>query len=851
MNVNAFTSLFKDIKLPLHGVRLPSFEITSEQKRKAGFSEDLDNFQFLSALCKKRLEDLVPRENDRYSAYNKRLEHELSTILDLSFVDYILLVWHVINYCKEQDIPVGLGRGSAAGSLVLYLAGVTGIDPIKHDLYFERFISKIRAKKKEVDGITYLDGSLMCDVDLDICYYNRQKVISFLEKEFKDRTSKILTLNTLSGKLLIKECGKIITETSESDMNGVSNMIPKVFGLVQDINVAYESEDLFRKWCDDNKQVYEIALSLRGLIKNKGVHPSGILLSYDTLNTNSPIELSSDKSQVSSFDMNWASILNVKLDLLGLRGVSVAHDVCEQVGININDIDLEDPIIYQNLYDLNHPHGLFQIEADTNFKVCQKVRPKNLSELSGVLALARPGALAFVDQYAEYTNTGETESIHPYFDDILSSTGGVALYQEQLMKMAHKVGFSLDEAEILRRIVGKKKTAEVTRWKKKIQTRIKRNNLDPEIGNVLWNVLENSANYSFNKSHSIAYAALAAVTVYLKFKHPKEFFLSLLKMTRHEPDPISEISKTSREMHAFDIKLLPPHLTKSKMDFTIEGKDIRFGLLSIKGISDKSIEKLNDFKDEYSNKFEIFQAATEAKLGIGILSALIQAGALEGFSQSRTKVVYEAQLWNILTVKEKRWALKFAEQYDYDLVDVVKKLQSFKDEKNKEVIKETRYETIKRKSADYAKIYRLNSKSQDFANWYYENLLLGYTYDITLREIFSTYEGQTLMSVSTVKEIDVDSRVIFIGHVDKIYSGTSRNGNKYLKLTVSDEAGSVDAMIFNKKMESCIVANNNELIKKQDIVIVKGVKKDGVVFADTIGAQMNRVYTKLSELKNV
>ena len=145
----------------------------------------------------------------------------------------------------------------------------------------------------------------------------------------------------------------------------------------------------------------------------------------------------------------------------------------------------------------------------------------------------------------------------------------------------------------------------------------------------------------------------------------------------------------------------------------------------------------------------------------------------------------------------------------------------------------------------------MNNKSQEFANWYYENLLLGYTYDITLRDIFSAYEGQPFMSVNTVKEVDVDTRVIFIGHVDKIYSGTSRNGNKYLKLSVSDEAGIMDVMIFNKKMESCIVANNNELIKKQDIVIVKGVKKDGVVFADTIGAQMNRVYTKLTELKNL
>ena len=183
--------------------------------------------------------------------------------------------------------------------------------------------------------------------------------------------------------------------------------------------------------------------------------------------------------------------------------------------------------------------------------IFQKVKPKNLEELSGVLALARPGALAFVDQYASYTNDDIKESIHPFFDDILSPTGGVALYQEQLMRMAHKIGFTLDEAEILRRIVGKKKVSEVRKWKKKIRDKVKENELDTEIGNILWRILEDSANYSFNKSHSISYAARAAATTYLKFKYPQEFFLSLLKMTRHEPDPILEISKIQTEILGF------------------------------------------------------------------------------------------------------------------------------------------------------------------------------------------------------------------------------------------------------------------------------------------------------------
>jgi DNA polymerase-3 subunit alpha len=310
--------------------------------------------------------------------------------------------------------------------------------------------------------------------------------------------------------------------------------------------------------------------------------------------------------------------------------------------------------------------------------------------LSAVLALARPGALDYVDKYASYVNTGTYDSIHPFFDDILEYTGGVCLYQEQMMKMAHKIGFTLDEAEILRRIVGKKKVDQVAEWKEKISDKVKDNKLPTEVGDVLWKVLEDSANYSFNKSHSLGYAALAASTIYLKFKHPKEFFLALLKMTRHEPDPIEEINKINRELSFFNIELLKPHMVKSDLDFKIEGDNIRFGLLSIKGVSDKSMEKINDFKSEKSNKFEVFEAAKECGINIGVLSSLIQAGALDGYPVSRSYLCYEAQLWNILTNREKVLMMEAGEQEDYHVVRTLKKVKELKNEKGKPLIKPSR-----------------------------------------------------------------------------------------------------------------------------------------------------------------
>jgi len=846
------SSKFEDLDLGLHGVRLPEFNIESSAKRHLNLSEDVLNYDFLRALALNGFKDLkIDKSLPEYKKYVDRAKYELDTLKELGFIDYILLVWDVINFCKTNNIPVGLGRGSAAGSLILYLIGVTRIDPVKYNLYFERFISKIRAKKQVVDGITYLDGSLMCDVDLDICYYNRHKVLEYLENKFKGKTSKILTLNTLSGKLLIKECGKIVGEKTEEEMTTISSLIPKVFGQVKDITTAYKEVSKFQEWCDENKEVYEIALKLRDLIKNKGVHPSGVLLSYDDLEKVCPTEFSSDKEPVSSFDMNWVSLFNIKLDILGLRSVSVVHDVCKNIGIKVEDINLNDESIYRNLQDLRSPHGLFQIEADTNFKVCQKVKPKNLEELSGVLALARPGALQFVDKYAKYTNTEDYESIHPFFDEILKQTGGVALYQEQLMQMAHKIGFTLDEAEILRRIVGKKKIEEIKAWQKKIDAKIKQNKLPKEVGDILWKIMEDSANYSFNKSHSLAYAALAAVTIYLKFNYPQQFFLSLLKMSRNEPDPIGEISKIQKEMHEFKIELLPPHIIKSDMDFSIEDKDIRFGLLSIKGISDKSIEKLNSFRNKYSNKFEIFQAAEEADLNIGVLSALIQAGALSGFKQSRSKIVLEAQLWNILTSKEKKYAISFAEKFDYDLIKIIKHLNKFTDEKNHIVVKDNRLKTIKNKYDPYLKIYNQNSKSESFANWYYEKRLLGYTYNKNLKEIFSE-KRENLIHISDISDIPLNTKIAFVGQIDDVFSGVSKNEKKtrYVRLKISDETGYINTLIFNDNIENNKLLNNRNF-EEGNIVIVKGLKKDDCIFGDLVAIQDQEIYMKLNDLKKI
>ena len=670
MNFDTYTAY--ETPFPV-GVKLPEIIIEKKYYDEVLCDPKEDNFQFLRKLCFKKVKERGIDQKDNATIYYDRLKEELDIFNDLGFVDYVLLNWDIINFCIENDIPVGAGRGSAAGSLVLYVIGVTNIDPIEYDLFFERFVSKSRARKIEHNGEIFLDGSLLADVDNDISYDRRSEVIEYIEKKYVGKTSKILTLNTLSGKLCMKECGKIVQELSEMDVNQISDTIPKHFGKVASLDVAYEESESFKNYADKYSKVFEIAKKIEGLNKNTGVHPSGISISFYELDEVMPLQFTNDGSLVSGYDMNDVASLSVKFDILGLRTLSVVNDVCKQLNINVDEIDPHHKSIYAALSCLESPQGLFQIEAETNFKVCHLIKPENLEQLSAVVAIARPGALDFKDHYAAYVRTGDFQSVHKFFDDILSYTGGIPLYQEQLMKMAVKVGFSLDEAEQLRRIVGKKKVDQMPAWKAKIQDKVKNNNLDPAVGDVLWKVAEDSANYSFNKSHSISYAYLAAITIYLKFNYPEQFFLSLLKYAKYEPNSHEEIAKISQELPHFDIKLLPPDLNKSDIDFKVEGKNIRYGLNSIKGVSDKVLVSLLDFReDSFKNKYEVFMSAKQAGLNIGILSALIQAGLLDSFvSKNRCRLVLEAQTFNILTDREKRNFIALGEAYDYDILNSI------------------------------------------------------------------------------------------------------------------------------------------------------------------------------------
>lgn len=498
--MNSFIDKFEKYNIPeiSNGVKLPSFEIEQKHKERLSLDKNCSEYDFLLALCLEGLEKKVGRNNSNYKNYYDRAKKELKVFKELGFCSYLLITWDIVDYCRLNNIATGFARGSAAGSLVLYLIDCTQIDSLKYNLYFERFLSKTRAKFIEINGTKYYQGDLLMDIDLDISFSDRYKLTSWLENKYKGKIAKLLTISTYSTKILLKEIVKCYLELDETKANEISELIPKIYGQVKSINESIELSKDFKEFVDKNKGAIEIANKLYLLNSHFGVHASAWVISADPITELFPLQLTREKEIVTGYAMEDALNLATKVDILGLRCSSLLETVCNLVNIKANKIDLEDNIIYDNLQNLKTPHGLFQIESETNLRVVKKLKPKNLNHLAAVVACARPGGLEFVDQFAKFIETGEFQSIHPFFDDILKDSAGVPIYQESQLRMLNKIGFSLEESEIARRILGKKKLEEVKEWNDKIREKAKQNNLSEEIGDIVAKVIEDSASYSFN-----------------------------------------------------------------------------------------------------------------------------------------------------------------------------------------------------------------------------------------------------------------------------------------------------------------------------------------------------------------
>lgn len=831
----------------LAGVILPSVKIDQRHYDALEIPNTTSNYDFLRKLCWRGIQEKGIDKLPNAKEYYERVKKELAVFQETTFVDYVLLNWDVHTFCRENDIVTGWGRGSAAGSLVFYLIGVTKdpIDPIKYELYFERFLSAVRAKKIEFEGKTYIDGGSLCDVDSDISYLERHRVIEYIESRYPSRNAKILTLGTLGSKAVITECAKIVQGLNKDEAKAISDTIPKVFNVPMDIKDALKESEKFLEYSKKHPKLFEVAKKLEGLIKNTGIHASGIAVSCDEIGELMPLQVTQDaetkeKAVTTGYEMGDVGSLCVKLDILGLKTLSIVKMTCDSAGIKLSEIPLEEEETYKFLQNLYAPQGLFQIETKTGFEVCKKIKPRNLHDLAAILALSRPGALSFVDKYAEFIKTGESQSVHPFFDSILGRTGSIPIFQEQLMNMISKIGFSLNDADAVRKCVGKKKVEEMKTWKQKIYDKTSENNLEESIADITWKVAEDSANYSFCAGHSFPYSFLSYVTAYLKTHHLKHFYCASLNVAAQgdSKKAIKKLAAISRETILFNMKVLPPDFSKSKIKFTIEGDNIRYGWTCVKGVSEKTIEPLLSFCDkEISTKYDIFMEAKSCGLPIGTLCSFIRAGCMDSFGENRSSLVLEAQVFNKLTEKEKIRAIEFGPRHNYNILAALKEIGEGKllDEKGKPVISEKRIATLRKEYVEFKKIYDQNHKYKEFANWFFENKLLGYSYSYNLRQVFQEPENN-FTPILGVKSFDDNTQVKIVGTVEECFKRRSQKNNNYMRMIIADETGTIDAMLGDspkeKKLEKWL--ENNKQPEEGQIVILVGKKNKDTIFIDKL-----------------
>lgn len=501
-------------KLPFSGVIMPDIVIDPAHRAVAGAEPDCTNAAFLKQLCRVGFKaKLAHLDAAQRKVYGERVTFELGTIETLGFTNYILMVWDICRFADEKGIPRGPGRGSVGSSLVSYLTGITELDPITNGLFFSRFLSKARAKKTVVDGVEYVDGKLVPDIDCDFSYYRRVEILTYLEQRYPGQTSKLLTTTTFTSKILIKDVLKVYEGADERTANDASDLIEKVHGIPQELEDAmgFNAADMkpevkeklknprLIEWATYHREAMDIAMALTGLNRGEGQHASAVLICAYPIRDLMPLQLSSDKELTSAYDMYSAGEIVMKMDILGLRTLDVIDEACRLINVKRSSIDVNDPSVYAQLQDFRYRYGVFQLETFAQGTAAAKVKPRDFDQLSAVLAIARPGAIAHLDRFVKYVNEGLYIPTDPLIDEVLRPTGGIAAYQEQLLAMAHKLGMSVDECEQLRRAVGRKLPEEIKLYKEKIYAAAVANGHSRELADLIWQIAEDSAGYSFNK----------------------------------------------------------------------------------------------------------------------------------------------------------------------------------------------------------------------------------------------------------------------------------------------------------------------------------------------------------------
>ncbi|MDD5644805.1 MAG: DNA polymerase III subunit alpha, partial [bacterium] len=586
---------------------------------------------YLRELCESGLKK---RYKEIDSEIRERLEHEMNIIESLGFVSYFLIVWDFIHYAKTNDIPIGPGRGSAAGSIVAYVLGITNVDPIKFKLLFERFLNPDRISPP--------------DIDIDIADEDRSRLIDYVSSKYgKDSVAQIITFGTMKARAVVRDVGRVMN-MPYADVDKLAKLVPE--GPKVRLEDALKTEPRLKEAVDKEekvKRLFEMALRLEGLNRHASTHAAGVVISDKPLVNYVPLCKGKENEVITQFDMNDVGNNGLlKMDFLGLKTLTVIKNCIKIIErtrgekINIDEISFDDRKTFELLNNADTT-GVFQLESAGMQDLARRIGISNLEDINALVALFRPGAMNMLDDYVQRKH-GKVpiKYDHPFLEPILMDTYGIMLYQEQVMQAANAVaGYTLAEADILRRIMGKKKVEEMEAQKEKFIGGAVKNNIKKRLAEKIFDNIEKFAGYGFNKSHSQAYAIIAYQTAYLKANYPVEYMASMLTSELNDMD---KIVKYIDECSNMGIEILPPDINESFKGFTVVGGNIRFGLAAIKNVGATAVESIINAR-KAAGKFisltHFLNSADSKAANRKVVESLIKCGAFDSMGYTRNQLL--------------------------------------------------------------------------------------------------------------------------------------------------------------------------------------------------------------------
>ena len=657
-------------------IKLPHFEIG-----------DRDHFVYFKEKCMEGMHRIYGENPDK--SVLERLDYELSVIKRMGYVDYYLIVADFVNYAKTHVIPVGPGRGSGAASLAAYCIGITGIDPIKYNLYFERFLNPERVS--------------MPDFDIDFCYVNRQKVIDYVINKYgSDHVSQIVTFGTMAARNSVRDVGRVM-DVPYATCDRIAKLIPQSMGMT--ISRALETSSELKGLYDSDSQIKELidmAMNLEGMPRHASTHAAGVVISDKPVAEYVPLALN-DEAVVTQYTMTSLEELGLlKMDFLGLRNLTVIEEAQNYIRKNNPDFDIEkiplDDVSTYNMMGKGLTDGVFQFESDGMKNVLRQLGAQSIEDLTAVLSLYRPGPMDSIPKYIHNRHNPEDIKYDtPLLKPILDVTYGCIVYQEQVMQVFRALaGYSLGRADIVRRAMAKKKHDVMKREREFFIYGEKDENgnvicegalargVSEETAERIFNDMSSFSSYAFNKAHAAAYSFVAYRTAYLKCHYMPEYFAALMSSMM---DSASKISMYTAECKKNAIKILPPSVNYSGKNFTPQGKDIRFGLMAIKNLGAGLIERLiieRETNGKYTSMYDFCLRNYSREFNRKALEGLIKSGALDGLEDNRRQMLYNID--GVLSAVENE--KKFSSEGQLDLFDEMDSPNVYEPKKMEEMSEE-------------------------------------------------------------------------------------------------------------------------------------------------------------------